>query len=145
MSKCASIALPGGENTEVSEDVVPEKSLAQGQKLEQNFNLFSICGIAVTTGESWIVLGNSLVSPLTQLPSVQADLKGSRNLQWRTSRSTLWLVCSPIPLQFMSSISFYHSIVDSFFYWIVAASIAELASAIPSSATGRCSKVGFTL
>ena len=31
-------------------------------KLEQNFNFLSICGIAVTTGESWIVLGNSLVS-----------------------------------------------------------------------------------
>ena len=28
------------------------------------------------------------------------------------------------------------SVVDSFFYWFVAASIAELASAIPSSGTG---------
>lgn len=32
-----------------------------GQELEQNFGLLSICGIAVATGESWIVLGNSIV------------------------------------------------------------------------------------
>ena len=31
------------------------------QELERNFNLLSICGIAITTGESWIALGNSMV------------------------------------------------------------------------------------
>lgn len=30
-------------------------------KREEKFSFLSICGIAVTTGESWIVLGNSLV------------------------------------------------------------------------------------
>jgi hypothetical protein len=34
---------------------------SHGQELEQNFGLLSICGIAVATGESWIVLGNSIV------------------------------------------------------------------------------------
>ena len=31
------------------------------QELERNFGLLSIFGIAITTGESWIVLGNSIV------------------------------------------------------------------------------------
>lgn len=29
--------------------------------LKTNFSFISLCGIALTTGESWIVLGNSLV------------------------------------------------------------------------------------
>jgi hypothetical protein len=45
----------GNKNTS-SEDERPHI------KPEEKFNLLSICGIAVTTGESWIVLGNSLVS-----------------------------------------------------------------------------------
>lgn len=39
----------------------PINASGHRQELEQNFSLFSICGIAVTTGESWIVLGNSIV------------------------------------------------------------------------------------
>jgi hypothetical protein len=40
---------------------VPINASGHRQELEKNFGLFSICGIAVTTGESWIVLGNSIV------------------------------------------------------------------------------------
>jgi choline transport protein len=39
----------------------PINASGHRQELEQNFSLFSICGIAVTTGELWIVLGNSIV------------------------------------------------------------------------------------
>ena len=39
----------------------PVNASGHRQELEQNFGLFSLCGIAVTTGESWIVLGNSVV------------------------------------------------------------------------------------
>jgi choline transport protein len=31
------------------------------QELERNFGFLSICSLAITTGESWVVLGNSIV------------------------------------------------------------------------------------
>lgn len=56
-----------GENQAETED--PKQSIAiddqlpttQTSALDQNFSLLSITGIALTTGESWIVVGNSLV------------------------------------------------------------------------------------
>jgi hypothetical protein len=39
----------------------PVNASGHRQELEENFSLLSIYGIAVTTGESWIVLGNSIV------------------------------------------------------------------------------------
>src|SRR4051794_14885979 len=62
------------------------------QELEQNFGLLSICGIAVTTGESWIVLGNSIVRmPFMETKFTLRDL-GAGNLQWRSTRGDLWFV-----------------------------------------------------
>jgi hypothetical protein len=70
----------------------PVNASGHRQELEQNFGLFSICGIAVTTGESWIVLGNSIVRiPLTEAKFTLRDL-GASNLQWRPTRGDLWFV-----------------------------------------------------
>lgn len=71
-------------------------------ELQRRFNLLSICGIAISTGESWVALGGSMVVAIHNLGP-------------------------PCLL--------YGLLVTSFFYWFVAASIAELASAIPSSGT----------
>lgn len=30
-------------------------------ELERNFSLLSVCGLAISTGESWVALGNSIV------------------------------------------------------------------------------------
>ncbi|KAL8791780.1 MAG: hypothetical protein Q9195_005589, partial [Heterodermia aff. obscurata] len=70
------------------------------QELERNFGLISLCGLGITSGNTWIALGGSLTVAIYNggLPGV-----------------------------------IYEFIAASFFYWFIAASIAELASAIPSS------------
>lgn len=70
------------------------------QELERNFSLLSICAVAVTTGNTWIAQGGSLVAALAN-----GGLAGT----------------------------IYEFIVVSVCYWLVAASIAELASGMPSS------------
>lgn len=79
-----------------------EVTLEHPQELERRFSLLSICGIAISTGESWVALGGSLTVAIYNLgpPGV-----------------------------------LYGLLVTSCLYWFVAASIAELASAIPSSGT----------
>lgn len=50
--------------TPVTEDHKSEEEVnASGhkQELERNFNLLSICAIAVTTGNTWIAQGGSVV------------------------------------------------------------------------------------
>jgi len=39
-----------------------EEGVYRGQK----FSFLSLCGIALSTGESWVALGNGLVSPMTR-------------------------------------------------------------------------------
>lgn len=39
----------------------PINASGHHQELERNFSLLSICGIAISTGESWIALGGSIV------------------------------------------------------------------------------------
>ena len=75
---------------------------SQSRELDRRFTLLSICGIAISTGESWVALGGSIVVSIYNLgpPGV-----------------------------------IYGLVVTSVFYWFVAASIAELASAMPSSGT----------
>ena len=79
---------------------VPINSSGHHQELERNFNLLSICSLAITCGNTWIALGGSVVVAISNggPPGV-----------------------------------LYELIVVSFFYWLIAASIAELASAMPSS------------
>ena len=70
------------------------------QQLDRNFNLLSICSLAITAGNTWIAVGGSI--------GVAIYNGGPPGV-------------------------LYEFIVVSMFYWLVAASIAELASAMPSS------------
>lgn len=70
------------------------------QELDRNFSLLSICAVAVTTGNTWIAQGGSLVTALSN-----GGLSGV----------------------------IYEFIAVSVCYWLVAASIAELASGMPSA------------
>ena len=92
------LSLPTGRPVEMTSKVASEHP----QELERRFSLLSICGIAISTGESWVSLGGSLTVAIYNLgpPGV-----------------------------------LYGLLVTSCLYWFVAASIAELASAIPSSGT----------
>ncbi|KAL1978113.1 hypothetical protein VTN31DRAFT_972 [Thermomyces dupontii] len=86
----------------VPEDHRSEEVNASGhkQELERNFNLLSICAIAVTTGNTWIAQGGSV--------TINIANGGPAGV-------------------------IYEFIAVSACYWLVAASIAELASAIPSA------------
>lgn len=79
---------------------LPINASGHHQELDRNFNLLSICGVAVTTGNTWVALGGTVTVAIYNggAPGV-----------------------------------LYEFIAVSFFYWLVAASIAELASAMPSS------------
>ncbi|KAJ6137154.1 SNF2-related protein [Penicillium samsonianum] len=70
------------------------------QELERNFGLISICAVAVTTGNTWIAQGGSVVVALSN-----GGLAGT----------------------------IYEFMAVSVCYWLVAASIAELASGMPSA------------
>jgi choline transport protein len=71
------------------------------QELSRHFSLWSLCGIAITTGNTWTAIGGSIAVAIYNggPPGV-----------------------------------LYEFIAVSVFYWLIAASIAELASSIPSSA-----------
>jgi len=73
------------------------------QELERNFSLLSLCAAAITTGNTWVALGGSIVFAISNggPPGV-----------------------------------IYEFIAASVFYWMIAACIAELASAMPTSAGG---------
>ncbi|KAJ5925910.1 hypothetical protein N7454_007420 [Penicillium verhagenii] len=70
------------------------------QEVDRNFNLLSLCAIAVTTGNTWIAQGGSVVTALSN-----GGLAGC----------------------------IYEFIAVSICYWMVAASLAELASGMPSA------------
>jgi hypothetical protein len=61
------------EKTRATEEVAPEDQYqgelvnASGhrQELERNFSLLSICAVAVTTGNTWIAQGGSVVTALS--------------------------------------------------------------------------------
>lgn len=89
-----------GAGTELSE--LTTHGPGRAQELERKFSLLSICGIALTTGESWVALGSGIVVAIYNL--------GPRGV-------------------------IFGLLAASFFYWFIAASIAELASAMPSSGT----------
>ncbi|TQB67712.1 hypothetical protein MPDQ_004906 [Monascus purpureus] len=70
------------------------------QEVDRNFGLFNIIGLGLSSGNTWIALGGSIVTAIGNggPPGV-----------------------------------IYELIAASVFYWFIAASIAELASALPSS------------
>ncbi|KAL8949946.1 MAG: hypothetical protein Q9222_003978 [Ikaeria aurantiellina] len=74
------------------------------QELQRNFGLLSLTGMGVATGNVWVALGGSLVGSI---------------------REAIYNGGPPGIL--------YEFIAASIFYWAIAASIAELSSAIPSS------------
>ncbi|KAI2863817.1 hypothetical protein CBS12448_3578 [Aspergillus niger] len=79
---------------------VPINASGHKQELERNFGFINICGLALTSGNTWIALGGSIVTAIYDggPPGV-----------------------------------IYEMIAASFFYWFIAASLAELASSMPSS------------
>ena len=70
------------------------------QELDRNFNLISIAGLGVNSGNTWAALGGILVVTIAN--------------------------GGPVGV-------IYEFIAASVFYWLIAASIAELASAVPSA------------
>lgn len=70
------------------------------QQFRRNFNLWTVCGTAFASGNSWVAFGGTVVVAIYNggPPGV-----------------------------------IYEFIADSVFYWLIAASIAELASAMPSA------------
>lgn len=98
------------------------------QELERNFNLLSICSIGITTGNVWAALGGSIVSFHLMLFS-------------DSPISALCLkTCADGIVQVIALYNggapgvIYEFIVVCLFYFMIAACIAEMASAIPSSA-----------
>ncbi|KAJ5259303.1 hypothetical protein N7478_012284 [Penicillium angulare] len=95
------------KKTEVNEPVAEEQHQGEvinasghRQEVDRNFSLISLCAIAVTTGNTWIAQGGSVVTALSN-----GGLAGC----------------------------IYEFIAVSICYWMVAASLAELASGMPSA------------
>ncbi|KAJ5642355.1 hypothetical protein N7490_006355 [Penicillium lividum] len=94
------------EKTQVTEPYEEEQQGEQinvsghRQEVDRNFSLISLCAIAVTTGNTWIAQGGSVVTALSN-----GGLAGC----------------------------LYEFIAVSICYWMVAASLAELASGMPSA------------
>ncbi|KAL8764289.1 MAG: hypothetical protein Q9203_007168 [Teloschistes exilis] len=91
------------------------------QELQRNFGLLSLCGMGLTSGNVWMALGGTIVrftvQHLPMLPSC---------LPWALPQTVAIYNGGPPGV-------IYEYIAASVFYWIIGASIAELASAIPSS------------
>lgn len=58
-------AIEGPTSDNASEEVV--NASGHKQELQRNFGLLSICAIAVTTGNTWIAQGGSVVRKTTVL------------------------------------------------------------------------------
>lgn len=90
-----SLQVLSGTSTEA-----PINASGHRQELDRNFNLLSICALAITTGNTWVALGGSVTVAIYD--------EGPPGV-------------------------LYEFVAVSIFYWFIAASIAELASAMPSS------------
>jgi hypothetical protein len=66
------------------------------QELDRNFGLVNICGLGLTTGNTWIALGGSVVRKPQSSTALESSLMaiGCCNLQWRFARGNLRVVCS---------------------------------------------------
>jgi choline transport protein len=104
------------------------------QELERNFSLLSICAIGITTGNVWAALGGSIVCSLsTSLLPLQPHLTSmprARNTAVaNTYNEQVIALYNGGPAGVI-----YEFIAVSCCYFMIAACIAEMASAIPSSA-----------
>jgi len=88
-------------NVVISEGLI--NASGHRQELDRNFRFVNICGLGITTGNTWLALGGTIVTAIYNggPPGV-----------------------------------IYELIAASFFYWLIATSIAELCSAMPSSGGG---------
>lgn len=68
------------------------------QELKRHFSLVSLCAVAITTGNTWVAIGGSVVSFADATTLFTSDpATGNRYLQWRTSRCPLRIVSPPVP------------------------------------------------
>jgi choline transport protein len=121
------------------------------QELERNFSLLSICAIGITTGNVWAALGGSIVRPFFSFSlHVVATSTSTPTLHppetALTSIHVLPLMRNSTTIQYANSSQvialynggpagvIYEFIAVSCCYFMIAACIAEMASAIPSSA-----------
>ncbi|QSZ34372.1 hypothetical protein DSL72_005964 [Monilinia vaccinii-corymbosi] len=93
--------IPTIPRRESQSQLVEVNERGNGQEVERNFSLLSICSVGLVIGNSWAALGGSIATAIYNggPPGV-----------------------------------LYELIAVSVFYWLIAASLAELASSIPSSA-----------
>jgi choline transport protein len=87
------------------------------QELERQFSLLSICSIGITTGNVWAALGGSIVCPMYFYPSMVSNCASQVIALYNGGPPGV----------------IYAFIAVSCFYFMIAACIAEMASAIPSS------------
>ena len=106
------------------------------QELDRNFRLINICGLGITTGNTWIALGGSIVCKFYPSGSWEASLMALRlsqsTMAARQVSFTSCMFSTTVSVRSSNTIS----IAASVFYWFIAASIAELASAMPSAGGG---------
>jgi choline transport protein len=105
------------------------------QELDRNFRLINICGLGITTGNTWIALGGSIVckySSVTWEVSLMALRLSQSTMEARQVSFTNCMFSTKLSVLSSNMIS----IAASVFYWFIAASIAELASAMPSAGGG---------
>ena len=93
------------------------------QELDRQFSLLSICSIGITTGNVWAALGGSIVS------SSRIDTTRLSSFHAHTLTTQAIALYNGGPPGVI-----YAFIAVSCFYFMIAACIAEMSSAIPSSA-----------
>ena len=126
----------------LDESIVPEDAPTNAsghvQELDRNFSLLSITAVGIVTGNTWAALGGSIVSciELITRPISDSQTRLSQfTMEARQESSTSCENASKTLNIFRGSGTDLHgrSMAVSVFYWIIAACIAELASAVPSN------------
>ncbi len=132
------------QETVHSADLPPKSLDADGlinasghrQQLDRNFRLIDICGMGITTGSTWTALGGSIVCKFCSSIAWEVSLMALRlsqsTMEARQGSFTNCMFSTKLSVLSSNMIS----IAASVFYWFIAASIAELASAMPSSGGG---------
>lgn len=117
----------------------PINASGHAQELDRNFSLLSITAVGIVTGNTWAALGGSIVSAVgfTSRPKSDDQTRLSRFTMEAHRESSM--SCENHASKTLNFSSWAdtdlhgHSIAVSLFYWVVAACIAELASAVPSN------------
>lgn len=107
------------------------------QELDRNFGLLSVSAVGIVSGNTWVVMGGSIVGLPLGVRVRHWDLgtdpllSGCSNCEWRTA----WCHIRIVRASYLdrSMLTYNPSIAASIFYFLITASLAELASAAPSS------------